>query len=156
VLGVEQKQVGKGQRLIVTHTDLSTGKTDGKQLVEFYTDKEVWGTLAGAKPGDFFTIHREKNASGFWDWKGVSKSDGSSSEAATAPSVAAKATTQARSNYETPEERAARQVMIVRQSSISSAVAFLAPQGVTDPDAVITVAKKFEEYVLTNTPDQVE
>jgi len=61
---------------------------------------------------------------------------------------------QVRSNYETPEERAARQVMIVRQSSITAALK-LAELGLstgnqaffTETD-IITSAKVFEAYVL--------
>ncbi len=66
-----------------------------------------------------------------------------SSERATAPF---------KSTYETPEERARRQVYIVRQSAINAAVAFLkdtpasaAGFHVTD---VLNVAKQFEDYVF--------
>lgn len=59
-----------------------------------------------------------------------------------------------RSNYETPEERAKRQVMIVRQSSITAALKLFELGGsggggfVPDEAQVITSAKIFEAYVL--------
>jgi hypothetical protein len=55
-----------------------------------------------------------------------------------------------RSTYETPEERAQRQILIVRQSSLSSAVALLTTGAKTAPSAqaVVDVAKEFEAYVF--------
>ena len=51
------------------------------------------------------------------------------------------------SNYETKEERAARQVYIIRQSSLSTAVELLG-QGKSVAD-VIATAKQFEAYVFS-------
>jgi hypothetical protein len=144
VLDVKVEQKGKSNRLVCTHKDIASGKIDGKQLVEFYTDKAVWSTLASAKAGDVFSIEREKNDAGYWEWKTLSRQDG-----AVAPQTVATATKQARSTYETPEERTHRQIMIVRQSSISSAVDLCKDHGKQpDPEQVIKVAKMFEAYVL--------
>ena len=52
------------------------------------------------------------------------------------------------SNYETKEERAARQVYIIRQSSLATAVDLLGQGASTD--TVIETAKVFEAYVLGN------
>lgn len=52
------------------------------------------------------------------------------------------------SNYETKEERAARQVYIIRQSSISSAIDLLKDSKPT-VEGVLNVAKQFEEYIFS-------
>ena len=54
------------------------------------------------------------------------------------------------SNYETKEERAARQTLIVKQSSLSTAVAALAIGAKSSPSAsdVIAYAKQLEQYVM--------
>ena len=54
------------------------------------------------------------------------------------------------SNYETKEERAARQVLIVKQSSLSTAVSALAVGAKSTPSAadVIAYAKQLEQYVM--------
>ena len=58
-----------------------------------------------------------------------------------------------KSTYETPEERAKKQVYIVRQRSISNAIAFTnnnltaLPEGVT-VEELLDVARKFENYVF--------
>jgi hypothetical protein len=67
------------------------------------------------------------------------------SSAASTGTVAAKPV----SNYETKEERAARQVMIVRQSSLSNAVSTLSVGAKhLTPSEVVAVAKEYERYVL--------
>jgi hypothetical protein len=59
-----------------------------------------------------------------------------------------------KSNYETADERAARQVMIVRQSSISNAVALLKTEKHTPTtEEVLAVAKQFENFVLGKSND---
>jgi hypothetical protein len=66
-------------------------------------------------------------------------------------------------SWETPEERALKQVYIVRQSSIANAIALLAVEGpgiTPDVEWVIATAKTFENYVFdgvaTLTNDQPE
>lgn len=69
------------------------------------------------------------------------------------PSVGGKSdvvkSTAVRSTYETPEERAQRQLMIVRQSSISNALAFVAQQGAeaASIEQVLAVAQEFVDFV---------
>jgi hypothetical protein len=59
-----------------------------------------------------------------------------------------------KSTYETPEERAKKQIYIVRQSSIGSAIDMLSVGSKSPPkvDEVIAVAKQFEEYVFNMFP----
>lgn len=61
-----------------------------------------------------------------------------------------------RSTYETPEERAARQVMIIRQSSISSAVNLLTLRGDKKVDEleVMRIAEVFVDYCLNGLEGQ--
>ena len=59
------------------------------------------------------------------------------------------------SNYETKEERADRQVLIVRQSSLSNAVGTLAiAGGKATANDVISLAKLYEGYVLGGPSEQ--
>jgi len=124
------------------------GKPDGKKIVSFDKDsKNAYATLTGAQPGDFFDVKSEK-VGNYWKWtdatatgKNVGGSVGGGSAKATQAPV--------RSSYETPEERAKRQVYIIRQSSISSAVELLKdPKKTPAADEVIAIAKEFEAYVL--------
>ena len=61
--------------------------------------------------------------------------------------------TPTRSTYETPEERAQRQLMIVRQSSISNSISFIkefsspAALEAVDMDVVLGIAQQFVDFV---------
>jgi hypothetical protein len=81
----------------------------------------------------------------------VTHADGSvPAQAAGAISQSKAATPAPRSNYETPEERAQRQVLIVRQSSLSSAVAMLTAGAKTPPkvEDVLALASRLEGFVF--------
>jgi hypothetical protein len=110
--------------------------------------------LATAQPGTTYEVSVVKNDKGYNDWVSMQP-------AGTAPtalvqvagptgSPPAKAGAVGRTPYETPEERAQRQIYIVRQSSIANAVSALAV-GSKSPlaaDSVIKLAKEFEGYVF--------
>lgn len=127
-------------------------KLEGKKVMSF-TNKDVFAALQKAQFGDIFEVSRVKNDKGFWDWTavntggaGVNVSNASGGSPVVASPV--KGTVTPKSNYETAEERAARQVLIVRQSSISSAVDLAVANKVKDPQEVIKIAQAFEAYVF--------
>ncbi len=130
------------------------GKITGKKIMSFGDSKPVYESLSNSGNGDIFEIRAVKNeASGYWDWVGASKAtiatlvggspDTSTPQRAPAGKVLG-------SNYETPEERAKKQVYIVRQSSINAAIATLDPARQTEfsIEDVIAVAKQYEAYVF--------
>lgn len=154
-------KTGKDYKFIeVTYKNLSfEGKTESKKIMPFGS-KEVMATLEGASAGDVFTILREKDNDGYWQWVGIAEGDVTIEKTgATAPAGAAptKAATPAKSTFETPEERAAKQIYIVRQSSISSAIDTLKTDKKTPSvEEVIAVAKQYEAYVFGNEPKTAE
>lgn len=83
----------------------------------------------------------------YWNWKGVEVGG-----KAPATDTAKPAGKVLGSNYETPAERARRQVYIVRQSSIASAIEYFKgrdPKGITvSPQEILDTAKVFEEFVM--------
>lgn len=154
-------KTGKDYKFIeVTYKNLSfEGKTESKKIMPFGS-KEVMATLEGASAGDVFTILREKDNDGYWQWVGIAEGDvtiektGAATPAGAAPT---KAATPAKSTFETPEERAAKQIYIVRQSSISSAIDTLKTDKKTPSvEEVIAVAKQYEAYVFGNEPKAAE
>ena len=85
--------------------------------------------LSELKSGDDITMVLEKEGD-FWNLKEVVKGMVDNGPAAVTGNGAgrngAAANVSPRSTYETPEERAKKQVLIVRQSSVSSAIAYSA------------------------------
>lgn len=126
------------------------GKVTARKIMDF-TNKAVYNAFKDANNGDVFDVTEKKNDKDYWEFATATKSTGSPSADASVASTSSRSTNVApKSNYETSEERAARQVMIVRQSSLSNAVALLTLNGdkKTSPEQVISVARQFESYVL--------
>jgi hypothetical protein len=127
------------------------GKVEGKKVMSFGATAEAFKVLATAQQGETYEVDVKKNDKGYNDWIAMSKASVAAGTAA-APGQsnggARQATASPRSTYETPEERAKRQVSIIRQSSLGHAVSTLAVGAKSlDPAKVIDVAKQYEAYV---------
>jgi hypothetical protein len=124
------------------------GQPQLKKLISF-SNPNVFKAAKEWVKGDVVNVTTVKNEkTGYWDWIGL-EGDGIVAETKQA-SASVSIATGARvtgSNYETKEERAARQVFIIRQSSLSTAVELLG-QGKSVAD-VIATAKQFEAYVFS-------
>lgn len=145
VLSVSEENKGKYNQLTVAYKDLGQQKLGEKKLMSFI-NKEVYNAIKAGE-GKEFEISMQKNDKGYWDWLAA----GEPGSVASAPQASAKPAggVSPKSSYETAEERAQRQVMIVRQSSLSTAASVLKtdkkqPTG----QEVISLAKEFEAYVF--------
>lgn len=145
-LSVTEENRGKFKMAEVIYKDLNSGKPGNKKIASF--SKGVYDVIVKAKSGDLFTVDMQKNDKGYWDWTQVKPTDSVS----TTSSAEGKSSFPApKSNYETPEERAKKQVYIVRQSSLSTAVDYLNGTGAIKKSSaqdVILCAKEFEDYVF--------
>ncbi len=140
---VEDK--GKYKQAEIAYKDLAKGQVSSKKLMSF-SNPLVYKTLVDAKNGEVYTIDMEKNDKGYWDWIKAATSTSVDTANAVPPS---KANASPKSTYETPEERAKKQVYIVRQSSISAAIDTLKTDKKNPTVAeVISVAKQYEDYVF--------
>jgi hypothetical protein len=156
------KTTAKGKpyfQLEVAYKELSDGgKVGSQKLNPFFKTADAHKALSDAKAGDIFNITKEKgepNAEGksFWEWQGaVRAAPGAAPMTApvTTGAAASAPAPAARSNYESAEERATRQVLIVKQSSLSAAVATLAPgaKGALDPVKVKQLAQEYTDFVF--------
>ena len=158
VIQTEISNRGKYNQLEVTYKNLEIGKVESKKLMSFIQPDQPYKALADSKAGDVFLITAEKEESpkdgkSYWVWKQADQA---------APGTAAKMSeakasptsvgyTAPKSNYETPEERAKKQVYIVRQSSISNAIALLSVGAKTPPstDLILQEAQKFTDFVFS-------
>ena len=131
------------------------GQAQNKKLMSF-ANPAVFKAAQTLQKGDVVHVSTEKDANGYWQWTAVGndaadvtdkRDDGTSQGSTQAASSAP--TRVSGSNYETKDERAARQVMIVRQSSLSNAVSTLAIEGSkATANDVISLAKLYEGFVL--------
>lgn len=150
IKSITDENKGKYNQLNVGYLDINSGQEHTYKLMSF-VNKDAYTLLKSAKADDEFNVTCNKNDKGYWTWEDVSVLG---SQVKTV-----KANTTPRSTYETPEERAKKQLYIVRQSSITNAVAMLQAAGdkktPINPDTVIHVAKQFEAYVFGLNDEQV-
>lgn len=134
----------------------SDGKIQGKTLVD-YSNPEVYAAARALEQGQTVSVTIEKQAAAdgkeYWNWVSIGDSGPVPEGQVSAPAVrteSPKPTGRAGGNWETAEERAARQVYIIRQSSITAALAYLNARdsGVRSLGEVLSVAETFKEYAL--------
>ncbi len=130
------------QQLVVSYKN-DKGMAQAKKLVSF-ANPDLFKAAKSWTKDQIINVKTVKNdKTGYWDWVGLE------GETVAESKPTASATRVTGSNYETKEERAARQVYIIRQSSLATAVDLLGQGASTD--TVIETAKVFETYVLGNT-----
>lgn len=131
----------------------SDGKVQGKLLVDFKRP-EIYNKALELKAGDVVsvTLEKEPGSDGKEYWQWVALGDAAPASASPTPSAASSSKPTGRvtgSTYETPEERAVKQVYIVRQSSITAALKFLEQTNTeASRDDVVDLASYFEEFVF--------
>lgn len=125
-------------------------KVEGKKIMSF-AEKEAFAKLSTATTGSVYTVSRAKDDKGYWKWVNVTEGESEGTPSTYSPGAEPKASP--KSTYETPEERAMRQVMIAKQSSLDRAIQLLTLQGNTKASAsdVMIVAQQFVDYVLGKT-----
>lgn len=148
--------INKGKYKVAEVTHKQNGKTNTKKVMSFGAQEKAFKFLSSSnvKKGDTYSVEIEKNADGYWDWLSVRfpSADNGEDQQNTVTSSTTKTTPAPnRGNYETPEERAARQMYIVRQSSLTNAIAFLNHTKKSYEVAeIITLAKEFVDFVFND------
>jgi hypothetical protein len=131
-------------------------KVEGKKVVSFGTSEKAFKVLAVAQPGDTFDVEQVKE-NNYNVWTALSKQAGVA--AVTLPvttggrAVPTVAPSFTKNTYETPEERARKQELIVNQSSIGAAVDVLSigAKQVKKED-VLALASEFSSWVFSHKP----
>lgn len=147
----------KGYTVVELAYKTDEGKTKGMKLFGFGTQKANSEVAAAAQPGDVLEAVFQQNDKGYWEFASL-RSTGEKAAVATGsePEVGSgklgSVSSPAKGNWETSDERAARQVYIIRQSSLSTAVAFYDVNKVKPSvEDVVTTAKQFADFVLKGT-----
>jgi len=150
VINVEvQKVPGKNYSKCNVAYKEDNGKVNAKNLMSFVAP-DVYNFFAESQfdAESWYTVEMEKEGD-YWTWKAVHRQD----EAPKTEMTAAKPAP-TKPTYETPDERALRQRMIVAQSSLSSAVELCKDHGKQPETAsVLEVADEFYNWVMTQVQD---
>jgi hypothetical protein len=124
-------------------------RTIAKPVTSLKFNQALAKELQALKAGDVFTLTQEKNQAGFNDVKSITLGADLSSAppARQATGNTGGTAGAARSTYETPEERAVRQRLIVRQSSLTAAIDILKNGDKKTPLNLANVAELAEDLV---------
>lgn len=136
------KVPGKAWQQIEVSYKNDKGELKGKKVMSFSV-KEGLEVLKAAQSGDVLQVRNEQDKNGYWNWVSVSKGGAAAPASGKGYSVPSR-------DFETKDERAARQVLIVRQSCLSTATALLTCGAKTAPKVsdVIAVAEELEMFVF--------
>ena len=129
-----------------------------KQTIVSFSNPAVFKTVTQElTPGQEIEVDVTKNAGGFNEWKSISMNANGNQGSGSAPQAAVAATRVSGSNYETREERANRQVLIVKQSSLAQAVASygenVSEMPVTD---ILERAQTFADWIFEQNKEDQE
>jgi hypothetical protein len=135
---------GSYQKMTVVYkTDRDETKT---KTVMSFSNPAVYDAIKRLNAGDSVEVAYVEGDK-FYNWASVKAATGS----VESPAKQMASNTPARtSTYETPEERAKKQVYIIKQSCLAQAVA--TEQG-KDVDAILKIADQFVEWVLDDGKD---
>jgi hypothetical protein len=111
-----------------------------------FTNPSVFKTITESPAGTTYEIVTTKNDRDFTEWASATRVAGTSNGAT--PPAKGTPVAATRSTYETPEERAVRQRLIVRQSSLSNAIEVQKASGsaISLPE-LLSLAEDFHEWV---------
>lgn len=106
-------------------------------------NRDVFEVVSKVSANDMLDVEFKKDPKGYWQM--ISAKVTGKADPATATAAG-----QAKGNWETSEERAARQVFIARQSSISNAIKLLELQKAKPSvEDVVTIANQLTEFVFS-------
>lgn len=144
------------KKAVVIYTFNGQART---QNVMDFANPSVFKTVAGWEgnpPAGEVEVEVGKNAGGFNEWRSIdaTSAGGSSSGSQEAPAQAAPRSGSYSApvrDFENREERAARQVLIVKQSSLTAALKYLEQKGgAIEVEDVTNVAQQFTEWVFAD------
>lgn len=141
---LESVEKGRTKYQIANVTYTFNGNNKTTKIMSF-ANPQVFKDVQSFSPGTELVVETTKNAQGYDQWSKVSVAG------AAAPSSAG-VSPQARSTYETPEERKIKQLYIIKQSSISTAVQTLSVGAKVPPtpDEVLKLAQVYVDFVYGN------
>jgi hypothetical protein len=157
---------GKSYQLAEVLYDYNGQKRTQKILS--FANPAIFKTAKDAQKGEQYEVEIGKNSAGYNQFNSMVLSDGTPSpkpitSSSSSPASGGNTGFTANRSFETAEERAVRQRLIVRQSSLTNAIETLSPgaKAALDPAAVIKQAQDYYDWVfakpdLFDQPDDLE
>jgi hypothetical protein len=137
------------QLVEVSYKNLNSGKVESNKVNQY---SDLYSKAAGMQTGEQYEITKEKIGE-FWNWTAIVQlAPGTAVSAAPTPGQTANASAspvRSGGNWETPEERAKKQVYIIKQSSLAQAVATLSVGAkAVKKEEVVDLAQYYTDFVF--------
>lgn len=155
--GVTKK--GEGYEFLnLIFKNLNFNKVEQKKIMPFGASRGVKDALEGAAVGSQWTVTRVKDNNGYWQWNEIQAGANMAETPKTTTQASGKTLPAYTRDFETREERLKRQVLIVRQSSLTAAINTLivGPAKVLKPEDVMGLAEKYTQWVFEAENVEVE
>lgn len=147
IIDVEIENRGKFKMANVTFKNMESGKSESRKIPSF--NKNVWPVIENPNKDVVYNVTLAKDDAGYWQWTSITTGQNAPETTTNAPQRAPVASP--KSTYETPEERALKQVYIVRQSSLGHAIETLkTDKKAPTKEEVVELATYYEKYVFGN------
>jgi hypothetical protein len=143
-VSVETVPSGKGRSYEKAVVMYDANGREQKFTLMSFTNPAVFKAIKDSTPGQEFEVVVGKNDKGYDTWTSVN-----AVAAGSVSSAAPRTATVAKSTYETPEERKLKQLYIIKQSSISNALAYY-KDTIGEPvtvEKVIETAQQFVDWI---------
>lgn len=150
---VETVQKGRNKYQVANVVYTDNGKNFNKKVMSF-SNPAVFDTIQKAKQGETYEVKVVKDGE-YYNWAAINPVGTARSTSVSGSQASTQSGKVIGSHYETPEERAKRQLMIVRQSSISNAIEYLKASeregdAAWNVNNVLDVAQEFVDFVYGN------
>lgn len=147
VQSVEFSHVAKGKTgYDVADISYSYNGESKKTKILSFIQPSLFAKSKELKSGEAYDVQLEQDGK-YMRWASWEPADGDTAPSRTAAPAA-------KGNWETAEERAARQVLIVKQSSLAQAVAYLKDTDGVQIQSILDTAQVFTDWVLSGLEDQ--
>lgn len=139
-----EEKIEKGRTPYYKMTVNYSAKGEPKQkTIMSFSNPSVYNTIKGLSEGDQINVEFVKDDK-YFNWATVEKASGLVAPTTESPALGASKPV-ARTTYETPEERAIKQVYIIKQSCLAQAVAY---DKEADIEMLLNTAQQFVDWVL--------
>lgn len=149
--GYTEEHVPKGKtgyyKMVVSYSYQGNSKT---QTIMSFANPSVYDAIKKAKQGETLEVTLTSDGK-YTNWASATVVAGTLPNPNPEGSVASFKAPAARSTYETPEERALKQVLIVKQSCLSQAAAYasLRKDGYPSVEEHLNLAQQFVDWVFS-------
>ena len=151
VINVENNNAGKYQQVVLAYKN-AQGAVKSYRHVSF-NKPEIFASIRDAVAGQVYNVEWGKNDKGYPEMNSFVQ--GKKSE--DAPDKGSSGYSSKPDPRETKEERAARQLLIVRQSSLSNALQYFEiTKGKPSIEDVYNLADQMVEFIFADRPAEVE